>query len=203
MRSYTLPKISGTPDWSRIPVMPIDNLLWTDSIDITAKAQFCWDEEFIYVRQEAVEPNIRMVEADPLAEVCSDSCLEFFIQPTETERYINFEFNPLANSWIGYGLPDEYRVRLILSEDEDRFDPKVVFTEGGWVLTYRVPVAFLQTFFPTFAPAEGLRIRGNAYKCGDFTVKEHYLAWNRVENDIPAFHKPPYFGELIFGGEIL
>jgi hypothetical protein len=34
-------KIQGAPDWSNIPVMPIDNLLWTDSIDITAQAQIC------------------------------------------------------------------------------------------------------------------------------------------------------------------
>ena len=53
MRSYTVKKICGAPDWNAIPVMPIDNLLWTDSIDITAQAQLCWDADYLYVRLEA------------------------------------------------------------------------------------------------------------------------------------------------------
>ena len=83
MRSYTIKKIHGTPDWSTIPVMPIDTLLWTDSTDVSAQAQICWDEDALYLRMEAVEPHIRMEENGPLASVCLDSCLEFFFRPTD------------------------------------------------------------------------------------------------------------------------
>ncbi|MBO7251868.1 MAG: hypothetical protein J6V25_04505, partial [Oscillospiraceae bacterium] len=68
MRSYTIVKTQGAPDWSAVPVMPIDNLLWTDSIDVTAQAQFCYDNQNLYVRLEAVEPNIRMENTDPMSE---------------------------------------------------------------------------------------------------------------------------------------
>ena len=98
MKTYTLKKITGTPDWSAVPVMPIDTLLWTDSIDVTAQAQLCWDADALYLRMEATEPNIRMEETDPLAEVCNDSCLEFFLQPTDAPEYLNFEMNPVLNS---------------------------------------------------------------------------------------------------------
>ena len=65
MKTYTLKKIAGTPDWKNIEVMPIDNLLWTDPLPITAQAQLCWDEEAIYLRMEAFEENIRKEETDP------------------------------------------------------------------------------------------------------------------------------------------
>lgn len=200
MKTYTLKKITGAPDWSTIPVMPIDTLLWTDPLPVTAQAQLCWDEDALYLRMEAIEPNIRMKETDRLAEICYDSCLEFFLQLTEEPTYMNFEINPLANYLIGQGRCGvDRRLRIIVPDFETRMDPKVTFTENGWVLTYKVPFSFLQLFYPQFEAKVGVKVRANCYKCGDKTVKPHYLAWNPVVNDEPAFHKPDYFGQLIFG----
>ena len=200
MRTYRLKKIQGAPDWSTIPVMPIDNLLWTDPLPITAQAQLCWDEHAIYLRMEAVEPNIRKEETDHLAEICNDSCLEFFLQPTNAPIYLNFEINPLGNYLIGQGDCDvDNRLRIIVRDFEERMVPKVEFTATGWVLTYKVPFDFIRLFYPQFKAEVGVKVRANCYKCGDLTEKEHYLAWNPVVNDEPAFHKPDYFGQLIFG----
>lgn len=201
MRTYTMKKVNGAPDWSEIPVMPIDNLLWTDSIDITAQAQLCWDAENIYIRQEAVEPHIRREGTGLLARVCEDSCLEFFLRPTDRLEYFNFEWNPNLALWLGYGRERDTQARLLVPDAEELFDAKVEMTPKGWVLTYRVPFAFIRRFFPEFRVTEGLQIRGNCYKCGDETVKPHYLAWNPIVNDTPAFHVPTQFGCLIFGGE--
>ena len=41
-------------------------------------------------------------------------------------------------------------------------------------------------------------MRGNFYKCGDYTVKEHYFAWNPVECENPDFHLSQWFGKLYF-----
>lgn len=200
MRTYTLKKITGAPDWSKIEVMPIDNLLWTDSIDVTAQAQLCWDEEAIYLRMEAVEPHIRQVETGPLDEICNDSCLEFFVQPTEKPIYLNFEINPLCNYLIGHGDGSVHdRLRIRVPDFETRMAPKVEFTEKGWVLTYKVPFAFLQLFFPQFKAGVGVKMRANLFKCGDETVKDHYLAWSPVVSEEPMFHIPEYFGQLILG----
>ena len=200
MRTYTLKKVSGTPDWSAIPVMPIDNLLWTDSIDITAQAQICWDEDALYLRMEATEPHIRKEQTGPLDEICDDSCLEFFLQPTDAPVYLNFEINPLCNYLIGQGTDAVCdRLRIRVPDFETRMEPKVVFTETGWVLTYKIPFSFIRLFYPQFKAEVGVKVRANCYKCGDETVKPHFLAWNPVVNDFPAFHKPEYFGCLIFG----
>lgn len=201
MKSYTIQKVQGKPDWSSVPVMPIDALLWTDSIDVSAQAQICWDEDALYLRMEAVEPHIRMKETDLLAEVCEDSCLEFFLQPTDRPDYFNFEINPNGAIYLGYGRDLSSLIRLIVPKVQALLDIKVEFTAGGWELTYRIPFAFIRRFFPEFEAKAGTQMRANAYKCGDRTVKPHYLSWSPIGCPKPAFHCPEYFGQLIFGGE--
>ncbi len=197
MRTYTVQKIQGTPDWSTVPVMPIDNLLWTDSIDVSAQAQVCYDEKYLYLRLEAVEPNIRMEETDPMSEPCLDSCLEFFIRPTERMDYFNIEMNPNKLLFMGFGTGVHDLIRLMPLDMKQMLDAKVEFTEGGWVLTYHLPFVVVRQFFPEFEVKSGAVMYANAYKCGDLTVKRHYLSWNPVLCDSPAFHRPQDFGKLI------
>jgi hypothetical protein len=73
-----------------------------------------------------------------------------------------------------------------------------VRTEDGWEITYQIPYSFLRLFYPDFQAAPGKKMRANFYKCGDYTVQEHYLSWNPVESQIPDFHRPESFGQLIF-----
>lgn len=202
MKTYTMKKVNGTPDWSKIPTLNIENVQWVDSIDITAWAQLCWDDEGLFVRMEAIEPNIRMEETGNLACVCNDSCLEFFFSPTERSDYFNIEMNPNRSVWIGVGTGKSGElIRLLVSKIEEKFNSKVEMTEKGWVLTYKIPFAFIKRFFADFEAKEGGSIRGNLYKCGDRTVKPHWMTWNYVDIDHPAFHCPEFFGTLIFGGE--
>ena len=201
MRTYTMKKVQGAPNWSAHEILPIDNLLWTDSIDVTAQAQICYDEENFYLRLEAAEPHIRKENQpdDLLAEVCEDSCLEFFIQPGNRVDYLNFEINPNCAVYLGFGPNLPENIRQIVPEVQALLDIQTELTADGWVLTYRVPFAFIRRYFPEFNPTEGTAIRANFYKCGDETKKMHFLAWNPIDNDVPAFHIPRDFGCLIFG----
>ncbi len=201
MRTYTMKKTQGTPDWSAHEILPIDNLLWTDSIDVTAQAQICYDDENFYLRLAAVEPHIRK-ENQPdnlLAEVCEDSCLEFFIQPTDRADYLNFEINPNRAIYLGFGPNLPANIRQIVPEVQELLDIQTELTADGWTLTYRVPFAFIRRFFPDFNPQKGDKVRANFYKCGDETKKMHFLAWNPIDNEVPAFHIPRDFGCLTFG----
>ena len=201
MRNYTMKKVSGTQDWTAVPVMPIDNHLWGDPLDISAQAQICWDENALYIRQEAVEKHIRMEENGPMAPVCDDSCMEFFFRPTERMDYFNIEINPNRAIFLGFGTGLEDLIRLQPRKVQELFQIQTQLTETGWVLTYRIPFAFIRRFFPEFQAEVGGHIYANAYKCGDKTVKDHYLAWNPIEWFEPAFHRPEQFGCLTFGGE--
>ncbi len=199
MRSYTITKISGTPDWNAVPVMPIDNLLWTESCEVQAQGQLCWDENAIYVRLAAKETQIRAENRGRLDEVCEDSCLEFFLQPTEDGRYFNFEFNPNCALYLGIGTSISDLVRLVVRDQQELFAPKAQYTKDGWEITYEVPFSFIRRFFPDFEPKTGLQMRGNCYKCGDLTPNPHFLAWSPMSGDTPRFHHSPDYGALILG----
>lgn len=204
MRSYTIKKIQGAPDWETIPVMPIDNQPWGEPVDISAQAQICWDEENLYIRQEAWEKRIRREENGPLCRVCNDSCLEFFFRPTERMDFFNFEINPNRAIYLGYGNGQDTLLRINFQSKRDtimqeKLDIQTEITETGWVLTYKIPFAFVRRFFPEFQPEAGLQAYGNAYKCGDETEQIHYIAWNPIDWPEPAFHRPEQFGRLIFG----
>lgn len=201
MRSYTIKRIHGTPDWNTVPVMLIDNHLWEEPVDITAQAQICWDENTLYIRQETVEKNIRMEENGPMAPVCDDSCMEFFFRPTQRMDYFNIEINPNRAIYLGFGTCLEDLIRLQPRDVQTLFQIQTQMTDAGWVLTYQIPFAFIRRFFPGFKAEVGEKIYGNAYKCGDRTVQPHYLAWNPIEWFEPAFHRPEQFGCLTFGGE--
>ena len=148
MRSYTAKKVQGAPDWDTIPVMSIDNHQWEAPVDITAQAQICWDDEALYIRQEAKEANVRAQQEGPLAMPCVDSCLEFFFRPAERMDYFNFEWNPKCALYLGYGTAEAGLIRLLVQDVNTTFAPKVQILEDGWVLTYQIPFAFIRQFFP-------------------------------------------------------
>ena len=198
MRSYTiLPK---TGDWSDIPVAPIDKRLWTPEIDIEATAQICYDAEALYLRLTAKESNIRAEEKGPLGIPCQDSCLEFFFSPVaEDPRYFNLEFNPVKCMYLGLGTCRQDSVRLLPAKPDNIFNTCPLLTEDGWEIIYQIPFTFIKLFFKDFVASPGKKMRANFYKCGDLTAQEHYFSWNPVNNPTPDFHRPEYFGELIFG----
>ena len=199
MRTYIVLPKSETGDWSNIPIAPIDNRLWTPLVDISAAAQVCYDSQALYVRLVAKEKNIRAEETGRIGVPSKDSCLEFFFSPEEDDgRYFNFEFNPAMCMHIGFGTCRHDSARL-LPKPSANINPEVIRTDEGWELTYQIPYTFIRMFFPAFTPAPGKKMRANFYKCGELTEVEHYFAWNPVDTPTPDFHRPEFFGELIFG----
>lgn len=199
MRAYTVKKINGAPNWDTIEKAPIDHLLWTENCDIQAWAQVCWDEKGLYIRQTAKEAIVRAELEGPLARVCNDSCLEFFLRPTEAMHYLNFEFNPNASLYLGFRTGRANAVRLIPEKYLEQFAPKAERTADGWELCYHIPFAFIQLFFPQWEAKAGLKMYANFYKCGDETPNPHYLAWSPINSATPEFHRPQDFGTLILG----
>ena len=198
MRTHTIPRKPETLDWSLIPALPIDNLCWTPAIDITAQAQICYDADALYVRLSAQEAEIRAEHTGPVGMPCEDSCLEFFFSPIPGDsRYLNIEFNPNACMYLGMGSGIHDLVRL-LPDSNNPLQPCPQRIDGGWEIVYQVPTAFVRRFFPGYAPAPGGTIRANFYKCGDLTPQEHYLSWNPMSTETPAFHRPCDFGLLTF-----
>lgn len=201
MKSYTLKKVCGAPNWDAIDALEI-NIPYRTPADIQAWAKLCWDETGFYVNLRAREAHIRCEETGLLPMICNDSCLEFFFRPmADSMAYFNFEFNPACGLWLGHGLGVNDLVRLVVHDEQETFQPKSYRTDDGWGITFHVPFTFVRHFFPEFKAYEGLQFFGNCYKCGDLTVQEHYLSWNLVDQEKLSFHTPQFFGEMILGGE--
>lgn len=195
MTQYRVSRIV-TPDWTQIPAVSLTHTGWLPPCAVSATAQLCHDGAALYVRMEAVEPDIRATLSSPTDPVCEDSCLEFFFAPLSGDsRYFNFEFNPLGNFYFGFGNEIPNRSRL-LPLDTARFDIHPYRTETGWGITYRIPLDFLQQYLPEFdfsGPADG-----NFYKCGDCTAIPHYLSWGKMSSETPNYHKRCDFARLVF-----
>jgi len=198
MKTYTILKKSDFLDWTKIPVVPIDNPYHKGDVNISAGGQICYDDSALYVRLFAKESEIRAEYTGLLDPPCEDSCLEFFFAPTNGDsRYLNIEYNPNCCIFLGMGSCVDDLVRII-PENGFPFSPQVTFTEEGWEITYHIPFSFVRQFFPDFVPVSGLEMRGNMYKCGEKTAQEHYFSWNKLTGDVLSFHRPCDFGRFIF-----
>ena len=196
-RQYVITRVKEKQfNWSDIPDLPIDNILWEPDCGIRAFARLCYDEEALYASLRAAEAEIRAEYTAPLSPVHRDSCLEFFFMPEKGDRYFNFEVNPNGCMHIGFGHNRADRVVLTRRDDAEFFRIKSERTPDGWAVSYRIPLSFLRLFYPEFA-FSGL-LRANAYKCGDDTAHPHYLSWNPVTSLQPDFHRPEDFGIMKF-----
>lgn len=196
MREYEVLKIDAAPDWSAIPALKVDCVLWEPDCGIRMEQQLAWNEEALYVRQRAWEENVRAEHTTPLSAVCEDSCMEFFFAFGEDGRYFNFECNPNGCLYLGFGAKREERVRLIVKEAARKLELHTARLTDGWELRYCIPLSFLRVFYPELTLKPGLRFHANCYKCGDKTENPHYLAWNPVASETPDYHRPMDFGEM-------
>ena len=195
MRQYIIKKVTGEIDWATIPALDVDNYLWCEKLDIKMKSQICYSEEGLHVHLRAWEKDIRAELTEPMSMVCEDSCMEFFFRPQEGDlRYFNLEINPNGQMYIGFGYNMPTLVRLALQEEDTLLQKKWNYTEDGWEVFYTFPVSVIRVFFPGYELKSGMKIYANSYKCGDETVKPHFIAWNPVDVVVPSFHEPEHFG---------
>lgn len=195
-KSYSIVKVHANPDWTSIPELAADNILWEPDSGIRAFGQLCYDDSYLYVHLRAVEKEIRATFTAPLSPVYQDSCLEFFFKPDDGDRYFNFEINPNGCLYIECGHDRNDRFILYRSDMQERFNIRTERTENGWEVYYQIPLDFIRLFYPDFV-FSGI-LKANVYKCGDKTDNPHYLSWNPITSEKPDFHRPEDFGIMIF-----
>ncbi|MDR2759549.1 MAG: hypothetical protein LBB78_09220 [Spirochaetaceae bacterium] len=198
MRTYTITRVDGSPDWNSIEKAPIDNKPWKEfPLSMEVFAQACHNGGVLQARLTAGEK-------DPLARfsgdtdmVCLDSCLEFFFSPMADGRYFNFEFNPKGALYLGFGTGRDFTARLLVKNYRDFFSVKPFAGGGFWGVEFTVPAVFIALYCPGFTLEKGRVFTANFYKCGDETKTPHYLVWNPVDTEKPDYHRPEYFGKII------
>lgn len=197
MLEYLVRRVQA-PDWKTIPAVELRHTGWLTPCPVAAWGQACHNGDTLFVRMEAKEDAPRATLTGPLAQVCEDSCLEFFFSPASGDmRYLNFECNLLGTLYLGFGAQRSRRVRQIV-QDPQLFQIHPFVQDGGWGVTLAIPGDFIRLYAPEFAfsgPAAG-----NFYKCGDKAAVPHYLAWSPLSCGTPDFHRRQDFGTLIFEG---
>lgn len=171
---------------------------------VTFRIAHCSDRLILHFHIE--DNEIRAVETEDLGRVWEDSCCEFFITPeSETECYYNFECNCIGTLVARWGVPvpekreasPKFVFDSVVRKSSLGTEPfPAVKTAKTWGLVEIIPVsAFYKHDLGSF---DGQRMKGNFYKCGDMLSEPHFLSWAPIDNPVPMFHCPQFFGEIIF-----
>jgi len=150
------------------------------------------------------EERVRGLETRTHGEVYKDSCVEFFLS-FDRLNYYNFEFSCIGTAHLAYG-PDRHSRTFVPLALMERLEVQSSlgsqpFAEraGGfdWTLTARIPVACFA--FNAIESLDGVRATANFYKVGSGLSAPHYLTWRPVRTPSPDYHRPEFFGEVVFG----
>ena len=157
--------------------------------------------EVILLNYRINESDIKAVCSHDNGRVWEDSCVEFFVSFNE-ESYYNIECNCIGKLLIGKGSGREGRIRLpeALLTRIDRWaslgDLPIENRSGDWEVSLVIPT---EIFYPEIIKTfNNIKARGNFYKCGDCLQTPHFLSWNPIQTETPDFHRPEFFGELLF-----
>jgi hypothetical protein len=200
----------GAPpgSWRGIPALTIGHYLWLrNGYEPPVEARLCYTGHYLYIRFDVREKKVRvrfMGFQDP---VYKDSCVEFFMDafPDLGLGYINFEANAAGAFLVAFG-PDRHQRRPLRKEELRGFKSSSSvkgpvdgeIPAGRWALAYRIPLdLFRRIYGRDIEP--GQRAAANFFKCGDETEIPHYGAWSPVRTPAPDFHRPEYFGTVVFG----
>ncbi len=213
--SYTVVRVGdfgfgepGERPWGNVPALAVDHYLWLENgYAPRVEARLCWSPRFLYVRFAVGEKRVRVRYTKFQDPVYKDSCVEFFVDmfPEKRLGYVNFETNAAGTLLCAFG-PDRAHRTALWPEELAGFSVEgsirgPVTGEYGaseWTLEYRVPLDLFKNLYGEEV-RPGRRGAANFYKCGDEAEVPHYGAWSPVETPAPDFHRPEFFGEIIFG----
>ncbi len=201
--------VGGPPAvWREAAPLSIDHYLWLhNGYEPRVEARLLYSEKFLYVRFDVGEGRVRARYTRFQDPVYKDSCVEFFVDafPALGRGYLNLETNALGTLLAAFG-PDRERRKPLSKGDLKGFAVSSTvkasvdgeIAAGRWALAYRIPLGlFRKLYGQEIVP--GVAAAANFYKCGDETAVPHYGAWSPVGTPRPDFHRPEYFGRLVFG----
>ena len=183
---------------------PIDALNWKDySYKPKVLFRIGHTENEICLKYEVDEKHILAQETRTNGEVYKDSTCEFFIS-VDGRNYYNFEFSCIGTIHLAHGpgrgnrtfVPEELikKIRIESTLGTQPFAEKT--GNFHWELVVCIPAEVFR--FDSIKSFNGLKATANFYKCGDGTATPHYITWNPVETSQPDYHRPEYFGKVIF-----
>lgn len=212
MKQVTVPYVKWTGDVDALPMqlehsgkrISVDTLNWEREYPY---APMCivtlgYCERGLLLHYYVRGLDLRTLSPGDGHYVHEDSCVEFFMQSSVGEAYINFEFNAAGVCYASHHSSPSEGVRFTQEEfatilrwatyQGQQLDESDLVHE--WELSAMIP----WTTMGYSAGEVPTHMRANFYKCADGTRHPHYLSWAPIDEPTPAFHRPQFFGELIF-----
>ncbi len=184
----------------------IDNCNWPKDYPYTPKASFKMfhDGNKLYIKFDVTEDNIHTLVTKDFGEVWTDPCVEFFVSPMCNMDYYNFECTCIGKMLMAWHPADggKENAPLTLLNNIERIPSlgtenfALRSGETSWSLIEAIPVDAL--FRSGIDSWSGKTMRANFYKCGDNLPTPHFISWNAIDWPEPSFHRPEFFGELLF-----
>ena len=171
-----------------------------------------WQSEGIHLRFDVADQYVCCRQSQHQGPICTDSCVEAFLQPVPEKGYFNFEINPAGMihasyiydnrrtstgfEGVSYLSPTQLEQIKLTPVFDQPFENEI--TEPlSWSMTVWIPVSIFEDFLGPMGISDQTRWRGNFYKCADASSHPHWLSWQSVGEQL-SFHKPETFGSLIF-----
>ena len=183
----------------------IESVNWPHLYNYKPITLFCIarSKTSIFIKFDVRGNLLKAVYAKDQEPVHEDSCVEFFCKLPESEYYCNFEFNCIGTCSAGkrkarkedvthFKTDEMLTIKRFPSIGRRAFNEMQGIFE--WELTVEIPFALIG-IDPMNLPE---KLLGNFYKCADDTDSKHYVSWNAIKTEKPDFHRPEFFGELIF-----
>lgn len=159
-------------------------------------------EKYIYVDFFVRCNYLRAINYQNNSPVSQDSCVEFFVSPECNSHYWNFEFNCIGTINASHRSERNNPTRL---NDEQLASVKRYascgtrpFNEVEGLFTWNLIIAIPFELIGVHYEGNPIEMRGNFYKCASAASQPHYLSWNPIITEKPDFHRPEYFGKIIF-----
>lgn len=181
----------------------ISNVNWPDEYPYAPDIMFriAHTGNAIIINYKVRELSVRAVEGTDNGSVWEDSCVEFFLRQKGSPEYFNIECNCIGTLLVASGPDRNHRTHLpadmlcsvkrYSTLGNNTFEEKSAPSE--WEMSLIIPTDILG-----IESLRGLEMEGNFYKCGDLLDTPHFLSWNHIDSPVPDFHRPEFFGRIIF-----
>ena len=216
-RTYNVQKIKGNFKcdgnfdggiWENVPVIEINNFMGDEpEHKPKAQAKMVYDCDNLYITFKVQDNFIKATRQNNQDDIWNDSCVEFFFSHDIHKGYLAIEMNCSGAFLLYYKADPQTPNTLFTQEECNRVEvfhsmPKPVDPEvqepTTWVVEYKLPLDLCNEYLNIGKPEPGSFWHGNFYKCADECSKPHWFTWSPIDWPTPNFHKPEFFGRLMF-----
>lgn len=199
--------------WQGVPILDVSNFRpESSSHRPQTHAKILYDDNGIYCIFRVQDRFVRSIQTEYMGSVCTDSCVEIFIQPKPEMGYFNFEINCGGTLLVSYIVDstrttDGFKEFTPLPEEDGKMVriyhsmPTTTHPEiedpVEWIVECFIPFTLLEKYVGAIRPVIGQRWRANLYKCADNSSHPHWASWAPI--DELNFHLPRCFGTIVMG----